>query len=194
MFVGTLVLFSSIVSAQIKIGGTLGIGGTTQAEFCDIYDNSNLIPRYFAGLTVKDEFNNWFALKGNLNYGKKGSIFDVKENGQTFEQKQRLDYLTIPVKAEFSAPVKNSKFFFATGPYLGILLDADKEVNGMKTDNKDLYKNTDYGMAFELGLIKPVAKADLIFSVNYDMGFTKISEIDCEINNKALTFNFGLLF
>lgn len=194
LLVSTLVLFTNLVSAQLKFGASFGVGGATQSELCNIYENTDLILAYQAGVLVKNEFNNWFAVKANPNYSQKGSSFDVTENGQSVTQNQKLSYLTIPVKAEFSTPVKTSKFFFATGPYMGILLDAKNETNNIEIKNKTSFKNTDFGLCFEWGITKPISKTDVIFSINYDMGFSEISEMDCDINNKALTFNVGLLF
>lgn len=192
--VSTLIFLTNVVSAQLQFGATLGIGGATQSEIYNIYDNNNIIVAFNAGLIARNEFNSWFALKANLNFAKRGSLFDVNVQGTTFGQKEKLNYLNVPVKAEFLTPVKKSKFFFATGPYLGILLDADREINDIETNINDEFKNTDLGLAFELGIIKPISKMKLILSLNYDMGFTEISEIDGEINNKALTFNVGVLF
>lgn len=194
LIVSTLVFFSNVVSAQFQFGGSIGIGGATQSEFCDIYNNSDLIMGYNAGLVFKNQFNDWFALKTNLNYSKKGSSFDFLENSQTTEQKERLNYLNIPLKAEFSTPLKNQKLFFATGPYIGFLLDAEKEVNSTTTNTKDQFKNNDFGFAFELGIIKTVSDFDLQFSIDYEMGFAEISEMDCTVNNKAMTFSVGVLF
>lgn len=194
LFVSTLVLLTQMATAQLKFGATLGIGGATQSEIMDIYHNNNVALSYTAGLMGKNQVNNWFAVKAGFNFTKKGSRYDVDEGENTLEQSERLNYLILPVMAEFSAPVNHNKLFFATGPYLGFLLDAQNKINDTETNTKDNFKSSDFGLAYELGFIKPVSKIDLVFSLNYNMGFSHISKINDRLNNKSLTLNFGVLF
>lgn len=186
--------FAGSTFAQFQIGVKAGMGGSTRSELGNICDNSNIRFAYNAGLTLRESLNDWFAMKGELQYAQRGSSFDFTKNGIKTEQTDKLDYLTIPVKAEFSTPVQNSKIFFATGPYVGFLLNAEQEVNGRSTDLKENTRDADFGMAMELGLIRPLGKTDMVFSVNYDMGFTQTSKVTDELQNKALTFNAAILF
>jgi len=189
-----LIYLSRSANAQLQFGGKIGIGGATQSKLGNICDNTDLRLVYNAGLTAKNQFNEWFALKGDVMYSQKGSSYDIEESGSTTEVTNKLGYLLVPVKAEFSAPVKKSKIFFATGPYAGFLLHADQDINDVLTDMKDNTKSTDLGLTMELGFIKPLSRFDLVFSLNYYMGITEIYEFDEDIQNKVLTCNIGILF
>jgi len=189
-----LIYFSKSAPAQLQFGGKIGIGGATQSELGDICHNTDLRLAYNAGVTAKNQFNDWFALKGDLMYSQRGSSCEIEESGSTTEITNKLGYLIVPVTAEFSAPVHNSRFFFATGPYAGFLLSAKQDINDVLTDIKDHTKSTDIGLAMELGFIKPLSKFDLVFSLNYDMGLAETFEFENDVQNKVLTFNVGVLF
>lgn len=183
----------NMVSGQIQFGVTGGIGGATQSDFGNIYDNDDIGTGFNAGITIRKSFNETFALKTNLLYELKGSSYDVLKNGESLKQKDKFTYLTLPVKAEYSIPLLKDRLFAAAGPYAGILLNAKQKVEGI-SNNINEAKDFDFGLALEFGYSKPISESELQFSFSYDMGLTKIVEYDKDIRNKALCINIGLLF
>jgi hypothetical protein len=162
--------------AQIQIGITGGIGGATQS-----------------GLTIRKSYNDVFAVKTNIMYSLKGSSYDIMEDGKSLKVNDNYKYITLPVKVEYSTPVYNNRMFVAAGPYIGLLLGAKQEVDGISNDINDP-NDLDYGLAFELGYSKLLSKRELQLSICYDMGLAKILDYDEDIRNKALCLNFGFLF
>jgi len=183
----------SMAYGQIQFGVTAGIGGATQSDFGNIYDNDDLYTSFNAGITTRKSFNETFAIKTNFLYTSKGRSFDVLKDGEPQKQKDKYSYLMLPVKAEYSIPVFNNRLFAAAGPYAGLLLDANQKIDGISTDINEA-KDVDFGLALEFGYSKRLSKSELQFSISYDMGLTKILDYDDDIRNKALYINVGLLF
>lgn len=78
-----------------------------------------------------------------------------EENGTSLSNK--LQYLNVPVKTEFSAGEKagfkkGQRAYFGVGPYLSYLLAVDGEMNDVELDLKSDTKDFDFGLAFEMGL------------------------------------------
>jgi hypothetical protein len=188
-FLGTLFSFS-----QIQVGAVGGINSSTQSELGNIWDNEGIYSNFNAGLVSRYKLNDWFAFKANVLYSQKGRSYDINENGTETNRTDKFSYLEIPVKAEFSAPLGKQRLFAAVGPYVGFLLDSKKEVNNITTSLNDQTKGTDFGVAMEIGLELPVGKNAFQFSLNYDMGLSKIADYDTDLRNKTLSLNVGWLF
>jgi hypothetical protein len=192
---GTLILLSTLFSfSQIQFGGVVGINSSTQSEFGNIYNNEGIYCNLNAGLVSRYEFDDRFAIKANVLYSQKGRSFDISENGAETNRTDKFSYLEIPVKAEFSTPLGKQKLFAAVGPYLDFLLDSKKEVNNISTSLNDQTKGADYGVAMEIGIELPVASHAFQFSLNYDMGLSKIADYDSDLRNKTLSLNVSWLF
>ncbi|WP_158869568.1 porin family protein [Maribellus comscasis] len=183
----------SMAYGQIQFGVTAGIGGATQSDFGNIYDNDDLYTSFNAGITTRKSFNETFAIKTNFLYTSKGRSFDVLKDGEPQKQKDKYSYLMLPVKAEYSIPVFNNRLFAAAGPYAGLLLDANQKIDGISTEIDDT-KDIDFGLAFELGYSKLLKNSELLFSISYDMGLSKIIDNEDDLRNKALCVNAGLFF
>lgn len=190
MIMLVLILFSTQAFSQLEIGPQIGLSASTQSELGNIWNDENLCCGVNTGLLARYQVNDWFALKSGVFYIQKGRKID--DSDQTY----RFDYLELPVKAEFSAPVqsgKETKIFFAAGPYLATRIKAELEENGQTTDLKNETKKSDTGVSLEFGFQFPVAKQKLQIGFNYDMGLTKIYNND-DLRNKNLSLNVGFLF
>jgi hypothetical protein len=185
-----------IASAQegFNWGLKAGINASTQAEIGNICDNNNLIAGFNGGLVGRYGFNDWLGVRSGLDFQMKGSKCDVLGVDVT----NRLNYLLLPVKAEFSAGEKaglknGQRLFFASGPYAGYLLNAKQIKNEVKTD-LDLYNDFDFGWSFELGYQVPVLENNALqFSLNYDMGISEVAD-DSKSENKSASLNVAWLF
>ena len=109
----------NMATGQVQFGATAGIGGATQSDFGDICNNDDLLTGFNAGIIIRKPFSEKFALKTNLLYALKGRSYDVLENGEYTEHKDKFNYLTLPVKAEYSIPVSKNRLYVAAGPYAG---------------------------------------------------------------------------
>jgi hypothetical protein len=177
--------------SQLEMGVQFGVGASTQADLGNICKNDDVRCGINFGLLARCQTNDWLAVKSGLLYIQKGSQLD--DSDETY----RINYLQLPVKAEFSSGLKQggaSRIFLATGPYLSTRLKAEYETNGQSSDIKDDVNATDAGWAFELGFQHSVAGQKLLLSLNYDMGFSEVFKQQDDIQNKALSFSLGLLF
>lgn len=185
-------------NAQFNYGVKLGTGATCQSDLLEIANNcdTKIVPTF--GLIGKYQFTNAFALKSGLEYQQKGRSFD--KDGMDLDNK--LQYLNVPVKAEFSAGEKagfkkGQRIFFAAGPYLGYLLDSEGELNGNDINLKDDTKDFDFGLGFEIGFEFPVfTNKSLQLGLNYDMGLVEVYKTNeyKDLHNKMASLNVTLLF
>jgi hypothetical protein len=181
-------------SAQFKIGATAGISSSTQSDLGNIWDNNGIYSNFRGGLSAEYQFNNWFALKTDALFTQKGRSIDENILGVEINHTDKFSYLEVPVKAKFFSEIGKQKIFGAVGPYAAFLLDAKKEVGDISIDLGDQVKNTDFGVAFQIGCEIPISKNALQFTVNYDMGLTKIAEYDDDLRNKSFSLSVGWLF
>lgn len=189
-------LVSAWAGAQVRYGFKVDAGGSCQSDLLEITNNVDLRFAYSAGLIARYNFTDGFAVKSGLSFEQKGREKDVKN----MELRNKLSYLTLPVKAEFSAGEKagfknGQRIFFAAGPYVSYLLDANEDVNGNDHDITDRVKDFDYGMAFELGFEFPAFDEKTIqLGLNYDMGFVEVYENEPDLHNKMATISMAILF
>ena len=192
-----LLLASSTFSfAQFEWGIKFGANASTQAGIGNICDNNELKAGLNFGVIGRYQFNDWMALKSGIDFQQKGLKCNSKADNS--EIKNNLNYLVLPLKAEFSASEKagfknGQRLFFATGPYFGYLLDATETIQEQTRDLENL-NEFDFGWSFELGMEFPVFEKKAIqVSLNYDMGISEIAS-DTDIQNKSASINLGFLF
>ena len=196
MLVIMLISGVGIASAQQGFNGGIkaGINASTQSEIGNICDNNDLIVGFNGGLVGRYGFNDWLGVRSGLDFQMKGTKCEVLGVDVT----NRLNYLLLPVKAEFSAGEKagfknGQRLFFATGPYAGYLLNA-KAIKDDVTVDLDTYNNFDFGWSFELGYKIPVNKSNALqISLNYDMGISEVAD-DTDSENKSASLNVAWIF
>jgi hypothetical protein len=187
---------NGFANAQFQWGINAGANASTLSALGNLGDDNALKIGFNSGLMARYRFNDWLAFKTGVAYQQKGERIDEAVTNN--EIKTSLSYLVVPVKAEFSAGEKaglkdRRRLFFATGPYLGYLLDAKQTVSGNTTD-LDGMNDTDFGWNFELGFEFPVMKTNALqVSLNYDMGFSDIAD-GMDSQNKTASLNLGFLF
>lgn len=183
-------------SAQVQYGIKLNTGIACQSDMLEIANNCDVRFSPGIGIIGNYQITDAFALKTGLEYQQKGRYYDENE----VELSNKLRYLNLPVKAKFSAGEKagfknGQRVFFAVGPYLGYLLDAEGEKNDVSFDLKKDTKDFDFGLAFEVGMeFKVFADKALQIALNYDMGFVEVYKSDPDLHNKLASMSFGLLF
>ncbi len=192
IFMGT----GMLANAQLEYGVKLNGGISCQSDLLEIANNCDVRFSPGIGFIGKYQFTDAFALKTGLEYQQKGRHFNEEDT----ELSNKLQYLNIPLKAEFSAGEKagfknGQRILFAVGPYLSYLLDAEGKLNGVSFDLKEDTKDFDFGLAFEIGMEFPVfSEKALQIGVNYDMGFVEVYKSDPDLHNKMTSLSLGLLF
>ncbi|WP_346863699.1 porin family protein [uncultured Draconibacterium sp.] len=187
---------SATSNAQLQYGVKASAGATCQSDMLEIAKNCDVRFSPGIGLLAKYQFTDAFALKSGLEYLQKGRSYD--ENGSSLTNK--LQYLNLPVKAEFSAGEKagfknGQRIYFAVGPYLSYLLDAKGELNDVSFDLQSDTKDFDFGLSYEIGFDFPVFNTKTLqVGLNYDMGFIEVYKSEPDLHNKMASISLGLLF
>lgn len=187
---------ATISNAQFEYGVKVNAGIGCQSDLLELANNCDIRFCPSIGLFGRYQLTEAFALKSGLEYLQKGRSFDKEETKLT----DKLNYINLPVKAEFSAGEKagfkkGQRVFFAVGPYLSYLLDAERELNNVTYGNKENTKDFDFGLSFEIGFEFPVfTDKALQIGLNYDMGLVEIYKTEADLHNKMTSVSFGLLF
>lgn len=179
--------------------------GTTELGFNFGYNNSSarsseissdLGSGFNVGFAMDYYFSDRWSIKGKLIYDQKGwdngFITDL-DTGTTYETDYNLNYLTIPVMANWHF-AKKRNWYLNFGPYLGMLLSAKETRFGL--DLKEGFNGTDFGLALGIGVKIPVSdQMKLFLEYEGQSGFTNIfKESNETITNSRSSFNVGLNF
>ncbi|AWA30503.1 hypothetical protein HYN48_10605 [Flavobacterium magnum] len=141
-------------------------------------------------------FSDRWSLKAKLYYDQKGwdGGFFTDANGDTFPADYNVNYLTVPVMANWHFGKKRN-WYLNFGPYAGFLMSAKE--SSADTDVKDFFKSSDFGLALGIGVKIPVSDKMKIF-IEYDeqAGLSDIAKNNdgSAIRNDRGSFNVGLNF
>ncbi|SMC49978.1 porin family protein [Pedobacter africanus] len=167
---------------------TVTSGSTTNSTFRSAFNAGGFGDYYFS--------NRW-SIKAKLTYDQKGwndGFITNLNNGQSFKTDYRIDYLTIPVMANWHFGKKRN-WYLNFGPYAGFLLNAKETM--FNTDLKEIMNSTDFGLAAGIGVKIPVAKKlKILLELDGQSGFTDVLKNNqgSTINNSRSSFNTGLVF
>lgn len=196
------ILFMTLVSltgaqAQGKGDVEFGIFGG--------YNSSNARTRYFetdinsgfnVGASADYYFSERWSLRVKAVYDKKGWDNDIFVDGagNEFVADYNLDYLTIPVLANFHFG-NTLNWYINVGPYAGILLKASETSHD--TDLTEDFKSSDFGIAMGIGVKIPLNnKLKLMLEYDGQSGFSDIfdNKLNYNVMNSRSSFNVGLNF
>lgn len=194
------VLGFTIGNAQATSGDfELGLGaGVNFAGVSDIEGQNTAggLTSFNIGAIGEYYFSDRWGIKAKLTYDSKGwgDGFITSENFDTITTDFKLNYLTIPIMANWHFG-STRKWYLNFGPYIGILLNAEDSELGL--DLKESFKSTDIGLALGIGYKFNIAENTKLY-IEYDeqAGFTDIFEENNgdAISNRRSSFNVGILF
>ena len=166
-------------SAQAFEGFSFGPKtGVNISSFTDA-DNTKALLGLTAGAFAEYGLNNWFALSADVLYSRQGVAFkDYSFEGVNYSDKATLDYLNVPVLANFYIA---KGLALKAGLQPGFLLGAKNisEANGQKetVDMKDVTNSFDLsvpvGISYSLN-------CGLIIDARYNIGVTKLPKEDLD--------------
>lgn len=142
-------------------------------------------------------FSDRWSIKLKLAYDQKGwndGFITNLNNGQSFATNYQINYLTVPVLANWHFGKKRN-WYLNFGPYAGILLDASETEFG--TDLKPAFNSTDFGLDLGIGVKIPVAsKVKILLEVDGQASLTDIikNHTGDQIKNSRSSYNVGLVF
>ena len=176
----------SLGYTQSRFHTNIGIkAGANIAKFGQ--ENINWDTRYswHAGLLAHIHRSKHFAIQPELYYSAQGAEHVVP----LLERKIKVSYLQLPVLFQY---MTGSGFRFQAGPQLGLLLNADQQLNGgAEADIKDSFKKTDIGLAAGVSY---VTRFDLGFDARYVYGLTDISKNTTGNNLNNLLIQVGMFY
>jgi opacity protein-like surface antigen len=193
-----LLLLSSTSFAQgkgdVEFGFNIGYNG---ASVSTPDGNTDRIGGINAAAAADYYFSKSWSVKGKLIYDQKGwgkGFIENLNTGEIFKTDYRLNYLTIPVTANWH--FGNTKNWYLNfGPYLGFLMNAKETRFG--TDVKEAFNTSDFGLALAIGVKIPVSNK-LKLSIEYDTqsGLANIfKQSDGEnVLNSRYSLNVGVNF
>ncbi len=171
--------------------------GYNSASVSDSEESADVISGLNVGAMADYYFSDRWSIKAKLIYDQKGwsngFIRDL-DTGNDFTTDFNLDYLTVPVMANWHFGSKRN-WYLNFGLYSGFLINAEDSRFGV--DLKDGFKSVDVGLAFGIGVKIPVSDK-LKISLEYDgqSGFTDIFKVNenSAITNSRSAFNAGVVF
>ncbi len=151
-----------------------------------------------AGVAADFYFSNRWSLKTKLIFDQKGwgdGFFStVNDNNSNFKTDYRLNYITLPVMANWHFGKKRN-WYLNFGPYVGYLAAA--KATDISTDVKDYFHNTDFGIAAGIGTkIRLSDNIKLLLEYDEQAGLTDIfkSNPGSAIRNGRASLNVGFNF
>lgn len=159
-------------------------GGLNFANFAG--DNVNTDARTginfgaFGTYSVKETF----GITAEINYAQKGA--------RTSNSKLNVNYLEIPVLFSFFFGQGNLRPKLMAGPYIGLLMNSDIEINNTKFKSADLYNDTDFGAAVGGGLHYRVGDGQWLYlDARYGLGLSDVTKASGNVYNRVFSINIG---
>lgn len=182
-------------SGDFELGGNLGLNFATVATIDnDLSANSRI--GFNIGATGEYYFSDRWGIKARLTYDSKGwadGFFTNDDTGESFDTDYILNYLTIPVMANWHFG-RSRNWYLHFGPYIGILASAKDSELGL--DVKDAFQSTDLGLALGIGTIFRINdKTRLFLEFDGQSGLTEIFVDNSGemLRNSRSALNFGVL-
>ncbi|MBB6237820.1 outer membrane protein W [Pedobacter sp. AK013] len=198
----TLLLFAGLgmtSQAQEKNSLELGIHAGYNLATVSTSNQTNSDYRNGFNLTAVGDyfFSDRWSIKAKIGYDQKGwdnGYLTNLDNGQSFATDYHINYLTIPVMANWHFGKKRN-WYLNFGPYFGILLNASE--TRFNTDLKNFIHNRDIGLDLGIGVKLPVAnKVKVLLELDGQSGITDVFKQNqgYQIRTNRSSFNAGLLF
>lgn len=148
------------------------------------------------GLSSYYYLSSSWSLEGKLIYDQKGwnNGAVVDDLGNTVRSNFNLNYLTIPVMANYYfGEEENKNWFIEFGPYVGFLLSANE--NRFDSDVKDFFVQNDYGISVGGGVkIALTKQLKLFFEVEGQTGIAFVFDDGSSMRNNRTGFNTGVIY
>lgn len=145
-----------------------------------------------------------FSLQPEVLYVQKGSKISATIEDISFTLKANIDYIEIPLLLKYNlisaGPIVPSIY---AGPFVGFNTKAEFVMTAAgypesREDIKDDIKNTEFGVAFGVGLTNKLGIVKITLDARYDLGLSNIIEPTVEepssIKTRTWLFMVGISF
>ena len=137
------IVSSAVAIGQVQFGVKAGLNLSTLYNPSDS-DNPGYKTSFNAGVLVSVPLFPGFYLQPEIMYSGQG----YEQSFSTESMHIETGYLNVPVLFKYQHEIG---LFAETGPQIGFLLSANREVGSINTNIKDDFESTDYSWAFGLG-------------------------------------------
>lgn len=186
-----MVSAAAFAQTNFRFGVTGGMN-LSSANFSIHFGNLKSRFGYNAGVIGELSFANNFY--GNISalYSDKGYKFTSSDDDEDYTDKQKIDYIEVPVHVGYKYPVNDViSLLGEAGPYAGFLLSA-KQTSTDKYEelgnNKDDFKKIDVGLGIKAGI---EFSQRVRITVGYDWGLANF--VKEGVNGKNKNFNVGMV-
>lgn len=171
-------------------------GGLNFANLKGNVDSLSLNSRtgYHIGVFADFGFGDHFSIHPEIIYSKQGGKTSVSGGGLSFDYKQKLTYINVPILAQ----MKYGPVYVNAGPQFGFLSAAEAKASfsgtggllGGSSDNKDSFKGTDISGVIGAGL--QFSKLDV--GLRYNLGLSDIVKDNQgdAVKNSVLMVSVGI--
>ena len=167
LFPALLILAGISSKAQSGIHSNFGIkAGGQAAKLGQPVTNWDTKYRWHAGLLAHLHMSKHFAIQPEIIYSAQGA----EHITSTTDTQIELGYLNLPIVFQY---MTGSGFRFQAGPQVGILLNADRDINGVESDISSSVKKADLGL---LAGFSYITRTGLGFDARYVYGLTDIAK------------------
>ena len=182
----TLLLFSSPVYSQVKLGINLGPNFANRSITSNISFDEYLWEiegkaHFFGGILAEFKINDMFYIQPEVNFLPKGVISKGRFIASSkYTPDNKLDnisnYFEIPINVLAKFNVSNFTPFIFAGPSLSFLSEAKAiDDSGYEYDISEFYKKFDFSINFGGGIELSLAKnIDIFLMARYSLGLTNI--------------------
>ncbi|MDR1581718.1 MAG: PorT family protein [Prevotellaceae bacterium] len=193
------ILTAGSAQAQLRFGARAGFNLTNLSG--DV-NNTKFKPGFQIGAVGDYSINEAFAIQPGLVFATQGCA--VKETG--YENKMTLNYLQVPINAQYKLNLGGKTLLLQAGPYLGFGLggkekgkedfdgdgnweDFDEKIK-MGSGNDADFKTFDFG----IGLGAGIQFGNIQAGLGYNLGLANINNGTGSIKNGGLAITLTYLF
>lgn len=168
------VMFITIAPAKATEFGIMG--GLNMANMTGDFEDNKAMMTFGGGVFGRVSPSPQFTIQSELLYMQKGTKWEGAEGED--DEEMTLTYVEVPVLLMYNFPMPGpiSPCVFA-GPYFATLLSAKDKFEGEELDVKELFKDTDFGAVFGVGVdIKTGASGKFFFNGRYSLGLSNVND------------------
>ena len=169
---------------QVQFGVKAGLNLSTLYNPSDS-DNPGYKTSFNAGVLASVPLFPGFYLQPEIMYSGQG----YEQSFSTESMHIETGYLNVPVLFKYQHEIG---LFAETGPQIGFLLSANREVGSINTNIKDDFESTDFSWAFGLGY--KFSSIGLGIDARYNLGLTNTAKDSQNETAKNSVFQLGLFY
>jgi hypothetical protein len=171
----TCVLMAQRTDAKFGIKGGVNISRFK----IDPSTNTDARTGYHVGMLTHIHLNRTFALQPELTYSTQGAVYS---NGR----KDKVNYVNVPVLVQLMI---GEGLRLETGPQIGFLASAKRQVNPADVGIENMFKKTDFSWSVGTGFL---TSSGLGVDVRYNIGINDISKTAADVENRV--WQIGLFY